>query len=82
MRRGCAPRAQAAAVRLNGEAEATAVRAVGGRESRRLQAEHGGASAAAGYTAIQLATILGEHNVKLVRDRSAAATAAAGWSTR
>jgi uncharacterized membrane protein YqiK len=56
---------QAAAVRLNGEAEATAVRAVGGAKAdayRQGMEAVGGA----GYTAIQLATILGEHNVKLV----------------
>ena len=52
-------------MRLNGEAEATAVRAVG---SAKADAYKQGMEAVggAGYTAIQLATILGEHNVKLV----------------
>jgi uncharacterized membrane protein YqiK len=53
----------AAAVRLNGEAEAAAGSAVV-RPGRRLQGMD--AVGGAGYTAIQLATILGEHNVKLV----------------
>jgi uncharacterized membrane protein YqiK len=56
---------QAAAVRLNGEAEATAVRAVGGAKADAYK-QGMEAVGGAGYTAIQLATILGEHNVKLV----------------
>ena len=58
---------QAAAVRVNGDAEATAVRAVG---SAKAEAYRQGLDAlgGAGYTAIQLATILGEHHVKLVPD--------------
>jgi uncharacterized membrane protein YqiK len=56
---------QAAAVRVNGEAEAAAVRAVGAAkaEAYRLGIEAVGGN---GYTAIQLATILGENHVKLV----------------
>jgi hypothetical protein len=56
---------QAAALRVNGEAEAAAVRAVGAAkaEAYRLGIEAVGGN---GYTAIQLATILGENHVKLV----------------
>jgi uncharacterized membrane protein YqiK len=56
---------QAAAVRLNGEAEGSAVRAVG---AAKADAYRQGIEAVGGpgFTAIQLATILGEHNVKLV----------------
>src|SRR5580765_1063370 len=56
---------QAAAVRLNGEAEAAAVRAVGAAKADAYK-QGMEAVGGAGYTAIQLATILGEHNVKLV----------------
>jgi uncharacterized membrane protein YqiK len=58
---------QAASVRLNGEAEGTAIRAVGGAkaEAYRLGIE---AMGSGGYTAVQLASILGENNVKLVPD--------------
>jgi uncharacterized membrane protein YqiK len=55
----------AAAVRLNGEAEAAAVRAVGAAKADAYK-QGMEAVGGAGYTAIQLATILGEHNVKLV----------------
>jgi uncharacterized membrane protein YqiK len=60
---------QAAAVRVNGEAEAAAVRAVGAAkaEAYKLGIEAVGGS---GYTAIQLATILGENRVKLVPEIS------------
>ena len=56
---------QAASVRVNGEAEAAAVRAVGAAkaEAYKLGID---ALGGAGYTAIQLATILGENRVKLV----------------
>jgi regulator of protease activity HflC (stomatin/prohibitin superfamily) len=58
---------QAAAVRVNGEAEAASLRAVGGAkaEAYKLGME---ALGAGGYTAAQVATILGEHNVKVVPD--------------
>jgi len=58
---------QAASVRLNGEAEGTAIRAVGGAkaEAYRLGIE---AMGSGGYTAVQLASILGENRVKLVPD--------------
>jgi uncharacterized membrane protein YqiK len=60
---------QAAAVRVNGEAEAAAVRAVGAAkaEAYKLGIDAVGGS---GYTAIQLATILGENRVKLVPEIS------------
>jgi uncharacterized membrane protein YqiK len=53
------------AVRVNGDAEASAVRAVGAAkaEAYRLGIQAVGGN---GYTAIQLATILGENHVKLV----------------
>jgi uncharacterized membrane protein YqiK len=58
---------QAAAVRLNGDAEASAIRAIGAAkaEAYTLGIEAVGSG---GYTAMQLASILGEHNVKLVPD--------------
>src|SRR5262245_14167023 len=58
---------QAASVRVNGEAEASAIRAVGGAkaEAYRQGIEAVGAG---GYTAMQLASILGENKVKLVPD--------------
>jgi uncharacterized membrane protein YqiK len=60
---------QAAAVRVNGEAEGAAVRAVGAAkaEAYKLGIDAVGGS---GYTAIQLATILGENRVKLVPEIS------------
>ncbi|HEX2452273.1 MAG TPA: SPFH domain-containing protein [Vicinamibacterales bacterium] len=60
---------QAAAVRVNGEAEAAAVRAVGAAkaEAYKLGIDAVGGT---GYTAIQLATILGENRVKLVPEIS------------
>ena len=68
---------QAAAVRVNGEAEAAAVRAVGAAkaEAYKLGIE---AVGAAGYTAMQLATILGENNVKLVPDIAVSGEAGGG----
>ena len=57
----------AAAARLNGEGEASAIRAVGAAkaDAYRQGIEAVGAS---GYTAMQLALILGENHVKLVPD--------------
>jgi uncharacterized membrane protein YqiK len=57
----------AAAVRMSGEGEASAVRAVG---AAKADAYRQGIDAvgAGGYTAIQLASILGENKVKLVPD--------------
>ena len=56
---------QAAGVRLSGEAEAVSIRAVGAAkaEAYRQGVESLGSS---GYTAMQMALILGEHKVKLV----------------
>jgi uncharacterized membrane protein YqiK len=57
----------AAATRLNGEGEAVAIRAVGAAkaDAYRQGIESVGAS---GYTAMQMAAILGENHVKLVPD--------------
>jgi uncharacterized membrane protein YqiK len=58
---------QAAATRMAGDGEASATRAVGAAkaEAYRLGIE---AVGPAGYTAMQMASILGEHQVKLVPD--------------
>ena len=66
-RHAAAGRRPAAAVRLNGDAEADATRAVG---AAKAEAYRQGVEAvgAGGYTAMQLAAILGEHRVKLVPD--------------
>ena len=54
-------------MRLNGDAEAAAIRAVG---AAKAEAYRQGIEAVGvgGYTAMQLASILGENNVKLVPD--------------
>jgi len=69
---------QADAMRLAGEAEAVSVRAVGAAkaDAYRLGIEAFGAT---GYTAVQLASLLGEHKVKLVPD---IAVGGDGGSTR
>jgi uncharacterized membrane protein YqiK len=71
---------QASAVRVNGEAEASAVRAVG---AAKAEAYKLGIDAVgdAGYTAIQLATILGEHHVKLVPEIAVSGDAGGGLAT-
>jgi len=71
---------QAAAVRVNGDAEASAVRAVGSAkaEAYKLGIE---AVGGAGYTAMQLATILGEHHVKLVPEIAVSGEAGGGLAT-
>jgi len=58
---------QAASVKLSGDAEATAIRAVG---AAKAEAYKQGIEAVGtgGYTAMQLASILGENKVKLVPD--------------
>jgi uncharacterized membrane protein YqiK len=58
---------QAASVRVNGDAEASAIRAVG---AAKAEAYKQGIEAVGtgGYTAMQLASILGENKVKLVPD--------------
>lgn len=58
---------QAAAVRLNADAEAAAVRAVGAAKADAYK-QGIDAVGASGYTAMQLAGILGENKVKLVPD--------------
>jgi uncharacterized membrane protein YqiK len=71
---------QAAAVRLNGDAEATAVRAVG---AAKAEAYKQGIDAVGtnGYTAMQLASILGENKVKLVPDIAVSAEGGSGLVT-
>ena len=61
--------AQATATRLNGDAEAEATRAIGAAkaEAYKVGVEAMGNTA---YTSVQLATILGQNNVKLVPDIS------------
>jgi len=56
---------QAASVRLAGDAEATALRAVGAAKAEAYKLGVG-AVGESGYTAMQIATILGEHHVKVV----------------
>jgi uncharacterized membrane protein YqiK len=58
---------QAASVRMSGEADASAIRAVG---AAKAEAYKQGIEAVGtgGYTAMQLASILGENKVKLVPD--------------
>jgi len=58
---------QAAAVRLNGDADASAIRAVGAAKAEAYQ-QGIAAVGSGGYTAMQLASILGENKVKLVPD--------------
>jgi uncharacterized membrane protein YqiK len=67
----------AAASRLNGEGEASAIRAVG---SAKADAYRQGIDAvgASGYTAMQLALILGENHVKLVPDVAVTGEGAGG----
>jgi len=68
---------QAAAVRMNGEGEAVAIRAVG---SAKADAYRQGIDAvgAQGYTAMQLASILGENRVKIVPDIAVSGDGASG----
>ena len=58
---------QAASVKLAGDAEASAVRAVGAAKAAAYTAGRE-AIGEGGYTAMQIATILGEHHVKVVPD--------------
>ena len=71
--------AQGAAVRLTGEGEAASIRAVG---SAKAEAYRQGIDAvgAGGYTAMQMATILGENHVKLVPDVAVSGDGAGGAS--
>jgi len=68
---------QAASVRMAGDAEAAALRAVGAAkaEAYRLGIEAVGAG---GYTAMQIATILGENKVKVVPDIAVAGDGSSG----
>jgi uncharacterized membrane protein YqiK len=72
--------AQGAAVRLTGEGEAASIRAVG---SAKAEAYRQGIEAvgANGYTAMQLASILGENHVKLVPDVAVSGDGAGGIAT-
>ena len=71
---------QAASVRLNGEAEAASLRVVGSAkaEAYKLGTEALGAD---GYTAVQVATILGEHKVKVVPDIAVGGGSASGLAS-
>lgn len=71
---------QAAAVRLNGDAEAAALRAVGAAkaENYRLGVESIGAT---GFTALQVATVLGEHHVKVVPDIAVSGDSGSGLAS-
>jgi len=71
---------QAEAVRVSGEAEAAALRAVGGAKA---DAYRQGVDAVGGqgYTAMQLATILGEHHVKLVPEIAVGGDGAGGLAS-
>ncbi len=68
---------EAAAVRLAGEGEAASIRAVG---AAKAEAYRQGIEAvgAGGYTAMQLASILGENKVKLVPDIAVTGDGAGG----
>jgi len=72
-------RGQAASVRLAGDAEATALRAVG---AAKAEAYTLGIAAvgAGGYTAMQIATILGEHNVKVVPEIAVSGDGSSGMA--
>jgi uncharacterized membrane protein YqiK len=71
---------QADAVRVSGEAEAAALRAVG---AAKADAYRQGVDAVGGqgYTAMQLATILGEHHVKLVPEIAVGGDGAGGLAS-
>jgi uncharacterized membrane protein YqiK len=68
---------QAAAVRLNGDADASAIRAVGAAKAEAYQLGIA-AVGTGGYTAMQLASILGENRVKLVPDIAVSGDGAGG----
>jgi uncharacterized membrane protein YqiK len=70
---------QAASVRLAGDAEATALRAVGAAKAEAYKA---GVAAVgeSGYTAMQIATILGENHVKVVPDIAVSGDGAGGMA--
>ena len=70
---------QAASVRLAGDAEATALRAVG---AAKAEAYTLGIAAVGegGYTAMQIATILGEHHVKVVPEIAVSGDGSSGMA--
>ena len=70
---------QAASVRLAGDAEAAMLRAVG---TAKAEAYKLGVAAVgeAGYTAMQIATILGEHHVKVVPEIAVSGDGASGMA--
>jgi len=70
---------QAASVRVTGEAEAAALRAVGAAKAEAYKA---GVAAVgeASYAAMQIATILGENNVKVVPDIAVSGDGAGGMA--
>jgi len=72
--------AQATAVRLNGDAEASSLRAVGAAKAEAYKAGME-ALGADGYTAVQVATILGEHKVKVVPDIAVGGESASGLAS-
>jgi uncharacterized membrane protein YqiK len=69
--------AEAEATRMRGEAEASATRATGAAKAE-AYGLGAGAVGPESYTAIQLASILGEHQVKLVPDVSVSGDGASG----
>jgi uncharacterized membrane protein YqiK len=72
--------AQAEATRLNGDAQALATRAIGAATAEAYQ-QGVQALGGEGFTAVQLARILGEHQVKLVPDIAVGGEGAGGLAT-
>jgi uncharacterized membrane protein YqiK len=70
---------QAAAVRLAGDAEASALRAVGSAKADAYK-QGVGAVGESGYTAMQIATILGEHHVKVVPEIAVSGDGSSGMA--
>jgi uncharacterized membrane protein YqiK len=70
---------QAASVKLAGDAEASALRAVGSAKAAAYTAGRE-AVGEAGYTAMQIATILGENHVKVVPDIAVSGDGASGMA--
>src|SRR6185503_12340296 len=70
---------QAASIRLSGEAEASALRAVG---AAKADAYKQGVAAVgeSGFTAMQIATILGEHKVKVVPEIAVSGDGSSGMA--
>jgi uncharacterized membrane protein YqiK len=70
---------QAASVRLAGDAEATALRAVGSAKAATYK-QGIEAVGESGYTAMQIATILGEHHVKVVPEIAVSGDGSSGMA--